>query len=169
MPRNKRSVPVPNVTFKQLWANHPNVKDGGKKPCNPSFKNQCAIRMGDCFDRSGVEKLTGAEVCWFHKTSTHYLRAEELAKALSTAHVPGISPVEKISGKDFHKKISGKTGIIFFKDYWQRNGETFKNRSGDHIDLWNGSRLTDWWSWFSIHLTDSKMENSKNIWFWPVQ
>jgi hypothetical protein len=82
------------------------------------------------------------------------------------------------------KKISGLTGDIFFKDYWQRtvNGkkESFRNRSGDHIDLWNGSRITDWFSWVRIHMRFgnfgvhslrgdvSDFKESKAIWFWSV-
>lgn len=33
-------------------------------------------------------------------------------------------------GEQYH---IGKTGIIFFKDYWRRENE--KTPSGDHIDL----------------------------------
>ena len=44
-----------------------------------------------------------------------------------------------LSGESFDKKISGKTGIIFFKDYWLRGNE--KNPTGDHIDLWNDGEL----------------------------
>lgn len=44
--------------------------------------------------------------------------------------------------------IGDRTGIVFFKDYWRReigkdkDGkpilEKEENRSGDHLDLWNG-------------------------------
>jgi hypothetical protein len=42
----------------------------------------------------------------------------------------------KFKGKDGFKKISGKKGINFFKDYYGPGNQ------GDHIDLWNGTRLT---------------------------
>lgn len=34
----------------------------------------------------------------------------------------------------------GRPGIIYSADYWRRPAE--KDPRGDHIDLWNGSRLT---------------------------
>jgi len=52
------------------------------------------------------------------------------------------SKPETVTGKDWEKKISDRTGIIFFKDYWTRKNETEANRSGDHIDLWNKNTLT---------------------------
>ena len=49
-------------------------------------------------------------------------------------------------------KIKDRTGIIFLADYWQRPNELgTKARSGDHIDLWNGSRMTRVSSWFRVH------------------
>jgi hypothetical protein len=45
---------------------------------------------------------------------------------------------------------------------------------GSHIDLWNGSRLTDWTSWIRIHANMnipgvwSDYKNAKSVWFWPV-
>ena len=48
---------------------------------------------------------------------------------------------EAITGRDWQPKINGRTGIAFFRDYWARDGEV-SHASGDHIDLWNGSRLT---------------------------
>ncbi len=90
----------------------------------------------------------------------------------------------KLSSEEFSKEVSGKKGIIFFKDYWQRthNGkkESFRNRSGDHIDLWDGSKITDWRSWARIHMRMgnfglhdfvpgwSDLENSKAVWFWRI-
>lgn len=47
-----------------------------------------------------------------------------------------------MSGTDFKAKCKNKTGIIFFKDYWQRGGEEgTQQRTGDHIDLWNDGTL----------------------------
>ncbi|WP_418064604.1 T6SS effector amidase Tae4 family protein [Serratia rubidaea] len=64
--------------------------------------------------------------------------------------------------------------MIFFKDYGQRRGESFRNRSGDHIDLWNGDRLTTKTSYFRIQWgislagRFSDFFKSKEIWFWRV-
>ncbi|AKJ30566.1 hypothetical protein [Caldimonas brevitalea] len=53
--------------FHRLWDNHP----GTGKPCEvdgkPSFENQCAIRMGVAFTKSGISiKSWGLRHCWHH-------------------------------------------------------------------------------------------------------
>ncbi|MCG8156530.1 hypothetical protein JMY81_14865 [Brenneria goodwinii] len=64
--------------------------------------------------------------------------------------------------------------MIFFKDFWRRGNESFPNRSGDHIDLWNGTRLTTKLSYLriqwgvSIEGIASDFFDSKEIWFWKV-
>lgn len=186
--RNTRSVPL--FRFKQLWENHP-VITGEVNPCctngKPNFHDQCAIRLGTALAACGVDtsKLPGVRHCWYHdKKYGHTLSAEELAKSLKDWPVYGVGTFQAIEPSEFAEKISGMTGIIFFKDYWQRtvNGrkETYRNRSGDHIDLWNGNRITDYRSWARIHLRIgnfglhsfapgwSDLEDSKTIWFWSV-
>ena len=44
------------------------------------------------------------------------------------------------TGKERQDKIKGRKGIVFFANYWARDGE--KHLTGDHIDLWNKSTLT---------------------------
>jgi hypothetical protein len=186
--RKKRSVTP--FRFKQLWENHP-VITGDKNPCStngkPNFSNQCAIRLGTALAACGVDttKLPGVRHCWYHdKKLGHTLSAEELAASLKKYQTHGVGALQAVEPSEFAEKIEGKTGIIFFKDYWQRtvNGknETFRNRSGDHIDLWNGSRITDWFSWMRIYMRIgnfgihslrgdiSDYEESKAIWFWSV-
>ena len=58
--------------------------------------------------------------------------------------------------------ISGEKGIIFFKDYYGPNSQ------GDHIDLWNGSRLTKFVSWFEFGIRDGRHYAKADVWFWPV-
>lgn len=50
--------------------------------------------------------------------------------------------MKKISPGSFQDELDGTTGVIFFKDYWQRGKESYENRSGDHIGLWNKDRIT---------------------------
>ncbi|WP_298266533.1 T6SS effector amidase Tae4 family protein [Geobacter sp.] len=109
--------------------------------------------------------------------------AEELAAWLKLRPFCGLPPKpETVTGKDWEKKIAGRTGIIFFKDYWQRDGESEGNRSGDHIDLWNGSRLTasglrgalTTFARFSIGISHishvySDLSESRQILFWEVK
>ena len=42
--------------------------------------------------------------------------------------------------------------MLTFNTLWKPTPEIFGNRSGDHIDLWNGRRLTDWLSYPRIQL-----------------
>ena len=179
----------PKITFKQLWENHATI-DGTDAPCTTNgkknFPDQCAIRVGYALAKCGVDtsKIPGAVHCWHHeKSAGHIIRAEELAVGLNKYPILGIGKKIEVSPKEFSQKLDGKTGIIFFKDYWQRtfNGkkEKFRNRSGDHIDLWNENRLTDTFSWARINLRIgdfglhslglySDLEDSKSIWFWNV-
>lgn len=57
----------------------------------------------------------------------------------------GLSAPVKLTGADWKTKAAGKKGIIYFANYWLRDGE--KTPSGDHIDLWNESRLTSSGLW----------------------
>ncbi len=172
------------VTFKKLWESHPQVT-GNDNPCStngkPNFPDQCAIRVGTALAACGVKTnyLSGVRHCWHHeKSSGHTLAAEELANGLKNFHIPGIMKVIKVEPSEFKRALNGKNGIIFFKDYWQRtvNGkrESFRNRSGDHIDLWNGFRLAHPRSIVQIYLRigsfglGADQAQSKEIWFWEV-
>ena len=70
------------------------------------------------------------------------LRAAELAAWLNKMPFCGLPQrSESITGEKWQEKIKGRTGIIYFADYWTRDGET-QAATGDHIDLWNKSTLT---------------------------
>ena len=168
------------VTFKKLWENHPTIT-GEDNPCTTNgkvnFPDQCAIRVGVALTACGVNtaNIPGARHCWQHKKSAgHVLAAEDLAKGLKVYPIPGLAKAHKIESTKFKDEISSQTGIIFFKDYWRRGGDTSRNRTGDHIDLWNGARLTDWFTWIRIQAgfswdgSFSDYRKSKEIWFWRV-
>lgn len=131
------------VTFQKLWesypSSHPYVDSKGNTP--KGFENQCAIKVSVALVGAGqpLERYSGATV----KVSGALLaiRAEELATWLRTKAPASLKNQHRlITGSDWQGKIKDKTGIVFFQDYWLRPGE--KQPSGDHIDLWNGSRLT---------------------------
>lgn len=79
----------------------------------------------------------------------------------------------KVNPARFQDELKDKTGVIFFKDYWQRGNETFENRSGDHIDLWNQTRLTGRPMWLreinEFFGAQSDLNKAKEIWFWEVK
>lgn len=124
------------ITFNELWNNFPSGYPCDKKV----FSDQCAIRVAVALQNCGASLATykGA-CCWFHKEVKHALRAEELAHWLNKRYLAGWPVATDITGSDWTEKAAAKQGIIFFKDYWLRSGE--KVPSGDHIDLWNGSRF----------------------------
>lgn len=151
------------ITFKELWDNFYNDKTppytvNGKVP--DGFENQCAIRLSVTFHRVGIRMTTFSEkfikpenneatigrlIINGFSTST---RANEFAQWLQTRPVCGISPAENITGKDWQKKIKGRTGIVFFGEFWQRDEleEIRDIASGGHIDLWNTFKLTSNWT-----------------------
>lgn len=139
------SVQVEAVTFAKLWAaypgGHPYVDAKTGKP-PPGFSNQCAIKVSIAIHGAGIEmkSFRGAAVK-MNGLTTAYV-AEQLAGWLKLQPFCGLPPAaEDIAGKDWQDKIKARKGIIFFANYWRRPGET-TTATGDHIDLWNGSRLT---------------------------
>ena len=86
-----------------------------------------------------MRSFKGATVAVSSKRAA--VRAQELADWLKLQPFCGLpSKPEEITGSNWQVKIKGRTGIVFFKDYWTRTGE--RSPSGDHIDLWKGSKLT---------------------------
>jgi len=137
------------VSFSTLWKNFPekevivlqcqNKQPTGSKP----FGNYCAILLSECFIRSGIDlsPLSG-DRCWSHKGKRHLIRAEEMADSLKRNTPSGFAAAVKVEPGSFQSILNGKTGVVYFKDYWQRGEEKFEQRSGDHIDLWDKDRIT---------------------------
>ena len=151
-------------TFQKLWNNRPS----GGYPCSTNgkknFDNQCAIRMGECFEKAGIStKSWPVRRCWQHRgTGSHILAAEELANALTRVIVPGMRKVEKYPGKDGFDKIKNRRGVIFFKDFWG------PGMQGDHIDLWNGWRLSSLSSVIDVYTPLGSDYEKGSIWFWET-
>jgi hypothetical protein len=107
-------------------------------------------------------------------TAPHYvLLAENLAKWLDTHPVPSFGKTEEIAAHNFQDVLSGRTGAIFFKDYWRRGSENFASRSGDHIDLWNKNEISSSSMWrrsiAEFFGLVSDLNDSKEVWFWEVK
>ena len=163
------------ATFKQLWSNYPdndpcNAKDkkGGKL-----FGNQCAIRLSYSMKKSGISFITFPQKrkCWVHSGSDHILAATELADWLEKSNHPNFLRTENITGLNWRGKVNGRTGIIFFEDYYLRSDGS----GGDHIDLWNGNSMIGLGSYFRTRFNIvipslwSDLTKSKNIRFFPIQ
>jgi hypothetical protein len=100
--------------------------------------------------------------------SKYPIRAQELANWFASPHSHLPFKVQKFGGKEVFDAIKAKTGIIFFQNYWGTGNQ------GDHIDLWNGSRLTHWISWLQVHARigsvgiNSDLRKAESIWYWAV-
>jgi hypothetical protein len=151
-----KEVNLKTISFQELWDSYVTgspYKVNGKVP--DGFDNQCAIRMSATFHKAGVdmksfsskvvkpengEQSIGRILLDGKPTAT---RANELRQWLMLHPIPGIHKSEDVTGTDWESKVKGRTGIIAFEGYWQRDSDSKGDTSGGHIDLWNGSRLTN--------------------------
>jgi hypothetical protein len=145
------------ILFSNLWVNHPAIK-GEISPCTTNgvtnFSNQCAIRMGVCFENAGISLATfnGAKCYPGHgHDQAHILRAEELASWIESQKILFGAPTKNknVKSSDFKKK-----GIVLFKNFWGAGNQ------GDHIDLWNGAVMT--------RGAPSYFYSSQEVWFWEL-
>lgn len=148
------------------------------------IKDYCAIKVSISLIKSNIQlkgSFKGA-FCWGCKDGgIHAIRAQELANWLKKRPFAGCPKVEIITGKEFRKKLNERTGIVFFKDYWQRNADHGENRTGDHIDLWDGRGLDKLASQdalgnflgntLGLYLDGiySDKNKSKEVWFWEIK
>jgi hypothetical protein len=159
---------MPIFHFHTLWNNHPTIKGDSPLLDVATYRNQCAINLSASLIRSGVplKDFRGA-LSWQKNKEKYAIRAQELADWLNSRPRFPCS-FEKISSKNFEESIKQKVGIIFFKNYWGVGNQ------GDHIDLWNSSRLTDWKSWPRIRLGISwpgvwtDYHKAEEVWFWRI-
>lgn len=192
MPDKKPS----EIPFLRIWQSYPAdlpcVDKAGKPPLG--WENQCAVKLGVALAKAGVSFGTyprGGRCPTGPADGPMIGNAQDLANWLSNARhrFPGCSPRQMIRTAEWKKAIMGRTGIVFFKDYWRRSGETRGTGTGDHIDLWNRHTLTpSWESFLRFYVGISRLPNldprtraednlnwysdlgkAAEIWFWPVQ
>lgn len=161
------------VKFKPLWDAHP-ANQGVENPClnkkgSPAFGNQCAIRMGAALKAVGITVPSAKTTahCGYSGHVQHVLLAEQLGYWILGQKRRFGTPEKKVGQKwdatngvtvDHYK---GRQGIVFFKDFWARQGENEeKNPTGDHIEVWDGTR--------QAHGDDNYFRRCKQIWFWEL-
>ena len=155
--------------FIQLSNNHPNITDEVPLLDKRQYPNQCAVNIYEALKKSGVNVNSFyGQLSWQKDKPKYAIRARELADWLASPANPVQARVEKYSGEEVFDKIRGRTGIIFFQNYWGLGNQ------GDHIDLWNGVRLTHWTSWLRIQLRISgggwsNYRQAETVWFWQIQ
>jgi hypothetical protein len=168
------------LKFIDVWNNHPTVSGVSPGLDTKVYENQCAINLSYALMAAGMplSKFHGT-LSWQKDKPKLPIRAQELADWL--ARNPAGIPfgVRKYKHSDLYNKklresifdrfpLKGDTGIVFFQNYYG------VGMQGDHIDLWNGSRLTDISSWMRIHFNisipdyASNYHDSEAVWFWPL-
>ncbi|MEG5264125.1 type VI secretion system amidase effector protein Tae4 [Pseudomonas sp. JDS28PS106] len=144
-------------SFINLWNQYP--PHPGAPACDGPWPNQCAIRLSIalCNERTlPVNSSTYTEPRCAHG---HARGAESLAnwlwkrQQLGPPKVYGNSAAERTG-------LLGKTGIIFFKDFYYQETDPDGRPSGDHIDLWNrGVTASSGGDYFF---------RAKAVWFWEL-
>lgn len=138
------------LKFSTLWGNYPSydIKHSGSfegVQKNDGYGNHCAINVSEALLISDIQikSVSRSQKCYGSctKNNSHVVAAQNLANWLNKIPFAGCPKAKKLTGKTFETYISGKTGIVFFKDYWQRKGEEGEKRTGDHIDLWDNNKL----------------------------
>lgn len=128
------------ANFAAIWKNHV----GRAYVCDNSvFGNQCAMRMGEALEKSGV-RLKGITLKRCNNYSNkfkdhkpgHIRSAQELANVFyrrPSLLGPGVK--KKIYSGSIDNNLSsfkGKKGMVFIMNGW---GNT------DHIDIWDGNLM----------------------------
>ena len=132
------------IDFENLWDNYQKIEHTNSSG-DDIYDNHCAINVSEALLASGVSLngFSGA-TCNSNCSSKrkHALRAQDLATYLKNKYQKlDLGKPLELTGANWEKSVKGKKGIIFFKDYWHRNGEKGDVRTGDHIDLWNKNEL----------------------------
>ncbi len=161
------------LKFSTLWDDYGSDLSHTDKDGNEIFSDYCAINLSEALIKSGMSP--GGTKCWGNCSSkqSHTIRAQELATWLQG----NLSGVKVLTGANFQEYISGKTGIVFFQDYWQREGET--GITGDHIDLWNENEMGSYgvmltwirnnWPAIGQGMGMSDLSKSTQVLFWEIK
>lgn len=136
----------------------------------PIYADQCAIKMSIALQAGGLsldtfpkDRSELREVFAVKRKYRGALAAEELAKWL----VKALGKPEEFTGGKKSEKVTMRKGIVFFKDFWTRPGET--SAQGDHIDLWNGTNTPNVSPQVFQEGPMSYFTRSKLVWFWELK
>lgn len=156
-------------SFDALWSAHPVIGGNGSTLDRGKYPLQCAINLFAAMLGAGFDMSTYSGRLSERKGGHRYgLSAEEFARWLDQRKC-GIGGSVKLKDADPFAQIKNKTGIIYFANFY--------GRTGDHIDLFNGVRMTRRTSWLRIHLDITVLEEyfdwgdyreAEEIRFWLV-
>jgi hypothetical protein len=161
------------LSFEKLWDAYGDGISHVDKDGAEIFSDYCAINLSESLIANGLSP--GGTKCWgtCSTNKKHTIRAQELADWLST----NLSGAVVLKGEEFLDYIDGKTGIVFFQNYWKREGE--ETPTGDHIDLWDGNEMGSYGAvrtwirttmpWVGESMGMSDLEKSTKILFWEIK
>jgi len=167
--------------FQLIWINHPNQTDEPPLLDKRVYENQCAINLSAALIRAGMN-MAGYTGTWSWQSGKprYAIRAHELAAWLKSP-AAAMPKWEAFKGKEVFGEakdekgkpkpgITKRSGIVYFEGYWGAN------QNGNHIDLWDGWRLTHWTSWLQIHARissdigiNSDLRKARQTVFWPLR
>lgn len=143
-------------SFINLWNAYP-LYTTDDPVCDGPWANQCAIRVSValCGERTlTVNSSTYTEPRCAHG---HARGAESLANWLWKKQHLG-PPKIFTNGAADRIDLLSKTGIIFFKDFYQQPSDPAGRPTGDHIDLWNRGKTK----------SGDYFHAAKAVWFWEL-
>ena len=159
-----RKVPA----FSMVCSEHPTIKGDAPLLDHKVYQNQCAVNLYAALQRSKVDVSTFKGAMSWQKDAPKYaIRAQEVSDWLDTGAC-GFGRSTVLPADNPFESISGRTGVVFFQNYYG------PGLSGDHIDLFNSTRMTALSSWPRIHLGIhwqglwSDYRNSRMIRFWML-
>lgn len=148
-------------SFQTLWNSHPaNFSPAEYSPCKKAdgsagFENQCAIRMGLALQGAGVNtnSVSGAR-CWFGHNRSHILRVKDLLPWIERNATTIGCQKKSVHSNVTYSDFTNQKGIVYFENFWGTNNQ------GDHIDLWNGTRIAKG--------DNDYFQRSEEVWFWEM-
>ena len=133
---------VPFTSMRRVYDSY----QGNTTPCrNPAIRNQCAVRMSLALGRNGFTfESFGHQNRIHHGRAScglgeepHLVGANELHLFLVNVWDAGM----RGSGSEIQSRIQGLPGIVYFNNCFHRGTDEVGTNTGDHIDLWDGSRI----------------------------
>ena len=150
---------MPKPSFINLWKAYENllVEHPDRKPCDGNWANQCAIRLSLALNNERTLQINSSTYSEPRCAHGHARGAESLANWLWKKRQLGAPKIYSNSAAD-RTSLTGKTGIIFYKDFYYQPTDPDGRPSGDHIDLWNRG----------LTLIGDYFHRAKAVWFWEL-
>jgi hypothetical protein len=170
-----------SLKFNTLWYNYPSkqIEHLGKNK-KDIYENHCAINVSEALYQSGIRYAGNCTAQSCPNGGGHIIRATDLKIKIdaSTKNVKTIIRTS-LKGSTYESFVKGKTGIIYFEDYWHRPTDAEGVRTGDHIDLWDGNETASdgaFWTWvrqtfpqLAERYNSSDLSKSKIVIFWEIK